>query len=95
MMMSSWRRAPADGGRQPRNGTNWNLLPVTACSERPLMCGGLARTAGAERHGVGIGFSHPISSARFFAGIELRDMISIGPFDSIGDRLEVLQRVSN
>src|SRR4029077_3790084 len=70
-------------GAEPRNGTNWNLLPVTVCSESPLTCGGLAGPAVPNVTLSGLAFSHVTSSARFFAGKELRDMISIGPFDNI------------
>ena len=84
MMMSSWPPSTCcKAGAEPRNGTNANLLPVTVCSESPLMCGGLARPPVPKVTLSGLAFSHVISSARFFAGRELRDMISIGPFASI------------
>ena len=47
------------------------------------MCGGLARPPVPNVTLSGLALSHAISSVRFYAGSELRDMISIGPFDSI------------
>jgi hypothetical protein len=83
-MMSSWPASTCcSAGAEPRNGTNWNLLPVTVCSESPLTCGGLARPPVPKVTVSGLALSQVTSSPRFFAGRELRDMISIGPFDSI------------
>ena len=83
MMMSSCPPTTCcKAGAEPRNGTNWNLVPVTVCSERPLICGGLASPPVPNVTLSPCAFSHATSSVRFFAGSELRDMMIIGPFAS-------------
>ena len=83
MIMSSWPPSTCcNAGAEPRNGTNWNLLPVTVCSDSPLMCGGLARPPVPKVTVSGLALSQAMNSFRSFAGSELRDMISIGPVAS-------------
>src|SRR3954462_4304047 len=92
MMMSSC--APITccrAGAEPRNGTNWNLVPVTVCSERPLICGGLASPPVPNVTLSPCAFSHATNSVRLFAGSELRD--DHRAVRQHRDRLEVLHGV--
>ena len=84
MMMSSWPPSTccnAGAGAAERHELEF-VAGRRFCSDRPLMCGGLARPPVPKVTLSGLAFSQAISSFRFFAGSELRDMISIGPFAS-------------
>ena len=94
MIMSSWPPSTCcSAGAEPRNGTNWNLLPVTACSDRPLMCGGLASPPVPKVTLSGLAFSQAISSCRFFAGERVARHDQHRAVREHRDRLEILQRV--
>ena len=94
MMMSSWPPSTCcKAGAEPRNGTNWNLLPVTVCSERPLMCGGLARPPVPNVTLSGFAFSHAISSFEVLRRQRVARHDQHRAVRQHRDRLEVLQRV--